>query len=84
MDYYSTLEFARPPEVCEGRTVPLCNWEVLEEPEQGAWCLVHYVGGEEYEIYLGLFDTQQDAQDDADYLNSTLPPIGYTHYYTVE
>ena len=76
--------YGRPVNRCEGRTVPLINWKVeLCEPS-GEWVLVHYVGGEDYETYGDWFDTLIDARIAQKYLNNTLPPQGYTHYFDVE
>ena len=68
----------------EGRTVPLQNWVVDLCEDSGEWVLIHYVGGEDYETVGNWFDKKADAIAEMTYLNATLPPQGYTHYYEVE
>ena len=69
---------------CEGRTVPLNRWQIDLCDDSGEWVLVHYVGGEDYETYGNWFGTREEAVNEMVYLNNTLPPQGYTHYYTME
>jgi len=82
MDKYATQEFARPPTICEGRTNTLTDWHVV--PDCDAWCLVHYVGGEEYEVYRDYFSSKAAAKREAVRLNNLSTPLTFTHYYEVE
>ncbi|RKZ02822.1 hypothetical protein DRQ25_18310 [Candidatus Fermentibacteria bacterium] len=82
MDKYATQEFAPRPNMCEGRTVQLTNWAVV--PDCDAWCLVHYVGGEEYEVHHGYFERYAAAKREAHLLNTRAKPLTFTHTYEVE
>lgn len=82
MDDYATQEFAPGPQVHEGRTEVLEDWEVDERNDE--WCLTHYVGGEEYEICWGIFDTYDEAKAEANRLNALVPPLKWTHTYIIE
>ena len=66
---------------CEGATIPLTNWQVEHCESSGEWVLCHYVGGEDYETFGDWYPTRTQARRVARYLNMTMPPQGYTHYW---